>query len=161
MKEIEGYEGLYSISDDGKVYSHSRNRFLKYQPDRNGYCYVQLSKKGKIRKLAIHRIVGMSFLSNPFNLPQINHIDGNKLNNHVSNLEWCTPRYNTLHAFAKGLKVVARGEDNHRAKLLWSDVSKIRKLYKSGNCTQGQIASLYGLHQTTILKIVNYKSWKT
>ncbi len=94
LKDIAGYEGLYSISESGEVYSHINNKFLKHNISKNGYATVQLFKNKIGKRLLVHRLVAKTFIPNVQNLPQINHIDENKLNNNVSNLEWCTPKYN-------------------------------------------------------------------
>ena len=93
MIDIIGYEGLYAITNCGQVWSYRKNTFLKPYLAR-GYFKVCLCKD-KIRKqVLIHRLVAESFLPNPQNLPQINHIDENKKNNCVDNLEWCNAKYN-------------------------------------------------------------------
>lgn len=108
-KPVEGFEGFYEVSTNGKVRSCSRlvksrycNRIikgkeLKQVKDQDGYCKVQLSKEGKATSKAVHRLVAQAFIPNPNNYPVINHRDENKENNNVSNLEWCTVKYNTLY----------------------------------------------------------------
>lgn len=93
MTDIAGYEGLYAITDDGKVWSYKNNMFLKPFLAR-GYFKVRLCKNGANKQLLIHRLVAEAFLPNPKKLPQINHIDENKKNNCVDNLEWCDAKYN-------------------------------------------------------------------
>lgn len=89
-----GYEGLYLISSDGQVKSLISNKLLKPNHMSNGYLSVELFKNGKSKRLLIHRLVATAFIDNPDNLPQINHKDEVRSNNHASNLEWCTPKYN-------------------------------------------------------------------
>ena len=98
-KDIKGYEDLYKISNFGKVKSLNyhltgKDRILKYGINTQGYLFVQLSKNGKVKTFGIHRLVAQTFIENPENLPQVNHIDEDKTNNKVSNLEWCTAKYN-------------------------------------------------------------------
>lgn len=93
MTNIAGYEGLYAITDDGKVWSYKNNMFLKPFLAR-GYFRVRLCKNGANKQILIHRLVAEAFLPNPKKLPQINHIDENKKNNCVDNLEWCDAKYN-------------------------------------------------------------------
>lgn len=106
-KEIKGYEGKYIISNLGKVislprYKQNKSKLQYVEPkeikpyvnQRNGYVYVYLCNEGKEKNIRLHRLVAEAFLDNPYQLPQINHIDGNKQNNQVSNLEWCTASYN-------------------------------------------------------------------
>lgn len=98
-KDITGYEGLYQISSEGRVKSLNYNRtgkekILKAILDKYGYCFVILCKNNKIKKYSIHRLVAQAFIPNPDNLPQVNHINENKTDNRVENLEWCTAEYN-------------------------------------------------------------------
>ena len=93
MIDIAGYEGLYAINNDGKVWSYRKNMFLKSYLAR-GYFKVCLCKDKIRRQVLIHRLVAEAFIPNPTNLPQINHIDENKKNNCVENLEWCDAKHN-------------------------------------------------------------------
>lgn len=93
MIDIAGYEGLYAVTDCGKVWSYRKNTFLKPFFAR-GYPKVRLYKDGANEQISVHRIVARAFLPNPQNLPQINHKDENKKNNCVDNLEWCDTKYN-------------------------------------------------------------------
>lgn len=99
-KEIEGYEGLYQVSTEGQVrslnYNHTgKTKILQQDTNKKGYKRVRLCKKGeKTKPYSVHRLVALTFLDNPNNLPQVNHKDENPANNAVWNLEWCTPAYN-------------------------------------------------------------------
>lgn len=95
-KPIKDFEGLYEISNLGIVRSLYNNIILKPSSNGRGWLKVGLHKKGQITQRYIHRLVGQAFIPNPGNLPEINHIDEDKTNNQVSNLEWCTSEYN-LH----------------------------------------------------------------
>ena len=101
MKYIPEYEGLYSITSCGKVWSYKSKKFLKPQKNKDGYLYVNLYKDGKQNKYYIHRLVLEAYLPNPANLPQVNHIDENKANNALPNLEWCDAAYNINYSLAK------------------------------------------------------------
>lgn len=95
-KDIEGYEGLYQVSNLGRVKSLNYSRtgkegILKPNPTKRGYIIVELKSK----PFQVHRLVAQAFIPNPNNLPQVNHIDENTSNNIVSNLEWCTAEYNS------------------------------------------------------------------
>ncbi len=110
-KPIPGYEGYYEASNLGRIRSvdrYTRNRwgsktfhksqFMKCRVVTNGYTHVKLTKKGKKCEPLVHRIIASLFVPNIDNLPQVNHIDGNKKNNCASNLEWCTNSENQLHS---------------------------------------------------------------
>lgn len=99
-----GYEGQYEVSNLGRVrslkYNRKNNGIMSPTKKHDGYLYVSLRDCGgdnKSRPRAVHRLVAKAFISNPDNLPQINHKDENKNNNFVENLEWCTPSYNTRY----------------------------------------------------------------
>lgn len=94
LQDISGYEGLYAVSTDGRVYSYRKKRFMKPQPEVDGYLFVYLikDKHGTFHK--IHRLVAQTYIPNPENKPQVNHKDEDPTNNDVSNLEWVTPKEN-------------------------------------------------------------------
>lgn len=115
-KEVKGYEGRYIISNYGEVISLPRYKnnksklqyvepkeILQYVNKNNGYIYVMLCKNGKQKNIRLHRLVAEAFIPNSENLLQINHIDGNKQNNKVNNLEWCNQSQNEIHAYKLGL----------------------------------------------------------
>lgn len=112
IKDVEGFEGKYQVTSDGRVYSLISNMWMKPSIKSNGYyqmkLFISYNKDTKKRKYAyyhLHRLVAQAFIPNPENKPHINHIDGNKGNNTVSNLEWCTPNENMQHAFRTKLVV--------------------------------------------------------
>ena len=119
-KDIEGYEGIYQVSNFGLVRTvpgkttirmlngepqtrHWIGRTLKQKTDRGGYKRVTLWKNRRGKDFLVHRLVCAAFHDNPEDKPSVNHIDGNPANNSASNLEWVTPRENLLHAFDTGL----------------------------------------------------------
>ena len=99
-KSINGYEGLYEISNTGQV-RNKRGRILVAHKSNNGYLHVSLSKNNIRKTKSIHKLVALHFIENINNLPQINHIDENKANNNVENLQWCTIQENIDHSFSK------------------------------------------------------------
>lgn len=116
-KEIKGYEGKYIISNYGEVISLPRYKqnnsklqyvepkeIKRYVNPQNGYVYVQLWNNAKYKNIRLHKLVAQAFIKNSNNLPQINHKDGNKKNNRVDNLEWCTAKDNILHSYKIGLR---------------------------------------------------------
>lgn len=95
IKDIKGFENRYAITDEGKVWSYLRNKFLSLAKHRDGYLKVGLyDKNGKYFTKFVHRLVAEAFIPNPNNLPQINHKDETRTNNCVENLEWCDSKYN-------------------------------------------------------------------
>ena len=116
-KDIQGYEGLYQVSNFGrikalhKVVSHKYagtktipECIKKIQKNLNGYSIIVLSINNKPKTFTVHRLVAKHFIHNPENKPEVNHIDGDKGNNHISNLEWNTKSENNQHAYNNGLK---------------------------------------------------------
>lgn len=108
-RDVEGYEGLYQVNERGEVKSVQRvkqnnlgyqainERLLAQVPDRDGYLRVCLSRDGKHSPKLVSRLVAKAFIPNPNNLPVVNHMDENKQNNNVDNLEWCSVKYNTCY----------------------------------------------------------------
>ena len=120
-KDIPEYEGLYQVSNFGEVkslpkirnifntYYFSKEKILKHALNDSGYKIVVLAKNKKAKTLRVHRLVALAFIDNFENKPQVNHKDGNKLNNNVNNLEWCTNGENEKHAYKLGLKKLNNG----------------------------------------------------
>lgn len=104
-KDIVGLEGRYKVSNLGNVYSVKNNLIMKPYKSKRGYYTVNIPKENrKIKVCTIHRFVANAFIPNPENKREVNHIDGNKLNNRVENLEWVTPKENNNHARRTGLR---------------------------------------------------------
>lgn len=141
-RDIEGFEN-YQISNLGRVKSKERmvsnafrtylkkEQILKTQMMKAGYMSIVLRRSGKKTLLKIHRLVATAFLPNPSNLPCINHIDGNKLNNCADNLEWCTVKHNTNHAILKGLKPLICGRNIQKVLQLRCDDLSINKVFNN------------------------------
>lgn len=170
-KPIPCYEGLYEGSNLGRVkslpryvtntkYGSSRlvrERLLTPCFDTRGYVQYTLSKKQVVRSKRAHRIVAELFIPNPNNLPEVNHRDGNKLNNRVDNLEWCTRKENNDHRI-NILGNLPRGEEIHNSKLKSDDIPTIRGLHKAGmSCNK--IAKIYSISASSIQLIVKHESW--
>ncbi|MCU7551799.1 NUMOD4 domain-containing protein [Chitinophagaceae bacterium LB-8] len=106
---VKNYEGYYEINEKGEVRSLHKRNFHEIMPQRigrGGYLTVSLSKRAKDYTEFVHRLLAFTFISNPEEKPWINHKDGNKLNNEIGNLEWCTPSENAKHAYETGLSKV-------------------------------------------------------
>ena len=96
-KDVPGYEGFYEVSTNGNVRRFGKNKNLKPIENNRGYTSVHLCKDNARKKHRVNRLVAMAFIANEGKLPQVNHIDENKANNNVENLEWCDPKYNSNH----------------------------------------------------------------
>ena len=101
-KDAIGYENLYQVSNLGRI-KNKKNKLLKITYDIKGYARVWLYKNKTYFNERINRLVAKAFIPNPDNLPQVNHIDGDKTHNNINNLEWCTASENIRHAYRTGL----------------------------------------------------------
>lgn len=115
LKAIQGYEELYRISSKGRVFSIAKSIFLTPLPNNHGYLSVGLYKNRRCKKMLIHRLVAQAFMGNHENKPDVNHKDGNKSNNVVSNLEWVTKSENSKHSYLNKFHrpPITRGEKHH------------------------------------------------
>lgn len=168
FKDIPGYEGIYQVSDNGKVKALSvlkywgrvkqKRREVIFKPTvrKHGYAEVVLYGE-KRRNYGVHRLVAITFIPNPNNKPQVNHIDGNKLNNHVSNLEWATAQEQADHAISLSL-VNSVGENNPNSKLTKDQVLEIRSL--KGKFTHNELSKMFNVHPGAIQKIQLRIAWK-
>lgn len=126
-RDVPGYDGLYQVSDRGRVYRVDRGHHMAGMCNHDGYRIVTLCKDGKQCKVFVHRLVAAVFVPNPDNKPEVNHKDGNKANNMASNLEWCTRLENVRHACATGL----RSKEQYRARALAASMKTRRKVRRS------------------------------
>lgn len=165
---IKDYEGKYEVSNKGRVKSIGRavncNNHYKFTKDiilkpeilEKGYERVALCKHGKVKKKQVHRLVLENFNPIKDDTLQVNHIDGNKRNNCVENLEWVTAKENNQHARETGL-LTHFGKGNH--KLNADEVRKIRKLYNTGNYSQREIGELFDVCRDTINSLLLGKTY--
>ena len=100
----------YKVSTYGRVKNIKTGTILKPIKKKDGYFLVRLSRKGKVKQCYLHRLVALMFIPNDNNLPQVNHIDENKSNNHVENLEWCDGKYNMTYSHGKSIRCVETGQ---------------------------------------------------
>ena len=165
-KDVVGYGDLFSVSNKGQIFSKRTDKVLKQNPVSTGYnaCMTRIGgRKGTCVCLRAHREVAKAFIPNPNNLPFVNHIDGDKLNNNVENLEWVTPRENVVHALMTGLSTIDHLKDLNKSlrKLTKDDVKHIKTHYKPFDREVGAraLARNYGVCKATILSIVHGESY--
>lgn len=162
IPEFENYE----VSNFGNVrckHSIKKTKNIKLKPTLTKLNYYKINLKNENKKVftkLVHRLVGIAFISNPENKPNINHINGIKTDNRVVNLEWCTQSENIYHAFRTGLKS-ANGEKNSRAKLSEKQVLEIKSKFKPRIVGYKTLAREYGVSDSTIREIVSKsgRSW--
>jgi transposase len=159
-KPVLNYEDIYEISENGDVkrIAQTNNQYgvghiLKHNII-NGYAHVQLHKQGKVKSMRVHRLVAMSFLINDENKPHVNHIDGNKLNNHFSNLEWCTPSENEIH------KHRVLNKTYRKYILTTQQIEKIVKLREEGKRLH-ELSYMFKVPIDTIHKTLSKMDMKT
>ena len=97
MIDIKGYEGLYAVTEDGKVWSHRSKKFLRPQLNENGYLKVGLLKDGKYKHYKVHRLVAQAYLDNLRNLADVHHINSDRTDNRIANLKWVSHKENLIY----------------------------------------------------------------
>lgn len=153
MKVLSLFDGKYEVFSDGRIVSYARKtpRELKGKITREGYRMVLLyDENGKRLYRNVHRIVAQAFIPNINNLPEVNHKDGNKLNNSVENLEWISTQDNVLHC-----RDFIGSKNN---KITMQEANEIRALKKQG-VSNAEITKKYGIKKTEIRYIVLNKRW--
>jgi len=161
-KTIKGFGGQYSITSDGRVWSHRFKKWLKITPPHYQYAYpsVALQKDCKTFRKNIHRLVALTYLPNLEELPMVNHKNGIKLDNRVENLEWCSGSHNFRHAIESGLRIPARGECNFMTKLTIEQVKEIRIKSVPWKMSYRKLARQYNVTKTTIESLIKRVTWK-
>lgn len=158
----KNYGFKFEISNQGRL-RNKKNGHI-YKTTVNKYEQVCVSIYGKKKSIRIHRAVAETFISDPNNYPVINHIDGNKLNNKSSNLEWCTHSKNTKHAYDTGLKPLEKisGVNNYQSKLSEENIRYIRENYKPRDRHFGAraLGRRFNIHHSCIEKIIHNESYK-
>ena len=171
-KDVVGYEGLYKVSDMGRVKNvprtfkmrDGRNRtikeeiLMKFKVDKDGYFKIGLRKEGKQLHFFVHRLVAQAFVNNPNFKPQVNHIDGIKNNNSVSNLEWVTHQENRTHAAENGLVPDQWGGKNPNVKLTEPEVLLVKELRNKG-LTLLKISEIVGTSVSNVKNITYGYTW--
>ena len=156
IKKIEGFD-KYWINGQGRIYNDKTCKYLKCQDNGNGYKKITLTLKGVQIQRYIHRLVAISFIPNPLDLPEVNHKDGNKANNNYTNLEWVNNSENQIHAHKTGLK--PNGNKLWNGKFSEDDIIKI-KLLKDEGVLQYKIAELFNTTKSTISEILSGKRYR-
>lgn len=175
-KPIEGYEGLYEVSDFGRIRSLQRTTTVKGKEGklyarthkakilaqtfdgRNYYLQVSLSKNGKNKKLLVHRLVAKAFIENPLFLPEVNHIDEDKTNNFAENLEWCTHKYNNNYG---SKRTSSCGEKNSQNKFSEELIKQVRLEFVAGDPEKGltALSKKYGISRPHLCAILRGNRW--
>ncbi len=157
-RPVPNRDGYY-VTRFGSIFSSKSGKLKRLRPKKlpRGYLFFDSFQDGKAETVYIHRAVAEAFLPNPSGYTEINHKDGCKENNHVSNLEWCSPQQNMTHAKVNGL--TPRGEKNGKSKLTRSEVTEIRKKYVPKKYTLSMLAAEYGVSSNAIRYIVIRETW--
>lgn len=172
INELKGYGKFkgYAIDKHGNAWTCKEHNFrttwykgywrkIALKNNCHGYPFFIMSNNGLNKTARVHRLMGLAFVDNPNNYPVINHIDGNKSNNTVGNLEWCTHQYNTKHYLDRGMRDTAKGSRLPNAILKEHDIPKIFQ-YKSQRLYNKEIAEIFGVDTSCITRILNRQSWK-
>lgn len=146
----------YKVFEDGTVVG-KRGQIMVPRDNGRGYLILGLMKNGERKTIAVHRLVAMCFVENPYDYPEVNHKDGDKRNNHFSNLEWCERGYNIQHAFEKELRS-ATGTNNARCKTDEETVRHICGLLEQG-LQSSQIRDM-GYNYNLVRAVKSKKNWK-
>ena len=155
-KPVVGYEGLYEVSNFGRIMSMTPfggPRLKAQNKNTTGYYQVGLCKKNVLKRWCVHRVVAQAFIQNPNNLPEVNHRDGNKQNNVANNLEWMTKADNLRHSWKLGLHVSPRGENARHAKLKAFQIEEIKAHIAENKLSLCAIGRLYGITGTHVARI--------
>ncbi len=167
LRAVPGFEGFFSVTRDGRVWAHARSwvrgkgspgshegHWMKPVLDKTGYHRVRISL-GPVRHFpSVHRLVALAWLPNPLGLPQVNHIDGDKLNNRDSNLEWCTQAENNRHAHAIGLH-----GPHPRRKLSDEGARSVRLRHAAGDSVT-ELAREFGLDRKTVYGVLKGRTYR-
>ena len=160
-KDIEGFEGLYQVSNLGNVKrlvskKCLAERLICRSIDRYGYVKRVLCNDSKTFYFTEHRLVAKAFIPNPLNKKTVNHINGIKTDNRVENLEWCTSNENMIHAMETGLRDL-KGIKHHKCKLTEEQVLQIREIGFSE--TRTALSKKYGVSRAHILRLIKNEGW--
>lgn len=156
--QLNGTEYDYYIHNNGIVENSKTGKIICQSIKINGYSHVILHKDCKNKYMTAHRLVAMHFIPNTENKPEVNHIDGNKQNNHYLNLEWVTSSENKKHCYVKGL-ASHRGIKNKQVKLSENDVLEIRKLFSQSSFSRIELVKMFKISKSHVDRILRKESW--
>ena len=149
-RDVVGFEEYFQVSNLGNVFSKRSNRILKQTKSKKGYWTLATKIGGSDHCFSVHRLVAEAFIPNPESKPYVNHKDGCKTNNILSNLEWVTAKENSAHSWATGLQLPSN------RKITADQVREIR----TSKLSQRKLASIYGLSQSSISCIKRRERYK-
>ncbi len=164
-KDIDGYNGIYQVSNLGRVKSisfrnnktiKSREKILKTKTNSKKRVYIMLYKNGKRRNLTVHRLVASAFLPNPNSLPEVNHIDGNPTNNNINNLEWCTKSHNAKHAYENELNNLKEYNKSRKKPIIRNDGIKYNSAYDCAKALGVSVCSVRDVLKGRIKTVKGY-----
>jgi hypothetical protein len=167
LRDVPGFEGLFAVTRDGRVWAYARSwirgkgsqgehegHWMNPVLDATGYLRVRLSFGRRRQFPSVHRLVALAWIPNPDALPQVNHIDGDKLNNRDSNLEWCTAADNNRHAYAIGLH-----GPHPRRKLSDEGARTVRLRHAAGDSVT-ELAREFGLDRKTVYGVLKGRTYR-
>ena len=162
---IPGHEKLYGVTRDGRIFSFNyrgTKKTVELKPfliGKKKSQYYAVDLKGR-KNVKVHRMVALCFLENASNLPEVNHIDGIKTNNSVTNLEWCTREHNISHSFDMGMHKPKYGDNHHNSKLTEKKITEIKERLKKPYYGLGtELAKEYGVTRFYISDIKTGRVW--
>jgi hypothetical protein len=170
-RDVDWSDGIYQVSNLGRVRSKERvvirsdgrnltvRAKILRQNKNQGYPSVKMMKNRIGTTVKVHRLIAKAFIPNPENKKNINHIDGSRDNNSISNLEWCTFSENTKHAYKTGAMTPKKGSENGYAKLTERDIMKIKEMLSSKSVTHREIALKFNVARTTVTAINRNQNW--
>jgi hypothetical protein len=156
---VDGNKTGYFIDKEGSIYSEKSHKFLKPNEIKGGYHQVCLMINGKGCRYLVHRLVALVYIKNPNNLPHVNHIDNNRSNNSVTNLEWVTVQQNSNHKLLHNRQHRAQGILSGMAKLTEYIIKSIRFQYENG-VSRSELSKMYKISYTQVDNIVKRKQWR-
>lgn len=158
---LPNIKDLYTINDNGEIFSDISGKMKTRNKGNTEYQIINfMTQEGKKKTYRVHRLVMMAFKPvQDMDKLEVNHIDGDKKNNALSNLEWCSSSENQKHAFQTGLQQPRKGEKSNFSKLAQTDINKIFELRKLG-WLQKDIANQIGCTRSNISYILNHKTWQ-